>query len=55
MTQDMVGGEPVEGIAGEWVLTLRTWSGAPNRIRTCGLLLRRQTLYPLSYGRAGVN
>ena len=22
---------------------------APNRIRTCGLLLRRQTLYPLSY------
>ena len=24
--------------------------GAPGRIRTCGLLLRRQTLYPLSYG-----
>ena len=23
--------------------------GAPDRIRTCGLLLRRQTLYPLSY------
>ena len=23
---------------------------APGRIRTCGLLLRRQTLYPLSYG-----
>jgi hypothetical protein len=28
--------------------------GAPSRIRTCGLLLRRQSLYPLSYrGRAG--
>ena len=27
-------------------------SGAPGRIRTCGLLLRRQTLYPLSYGGA---
>ena len=26
--------------------------GAPDRIRTCGLLLRRQTLYPLSYGGA---
>ncbi len=26
---------------------------APGRIRTCGLLLRRQTLYPLSYGGAG--
>ena len=26
--------------------------GAPGRIRTCGLLLRRQTLYPLSYGGA---
>jgi hypothetical protein len=25
---------------------------APDRIRTCGLLLRRQTLYPLSYGGA---
>ena len=23
--------------------------GAPDRIRTCDLLLRRQTLYPLSY------
>ncbi len=23
--------------------------GALDRIRTCGLLLRRQTLYPLSY------
>src|SRR5579875_676689 len=27
-------------------------SSAPGRIRTCGLLLRRQTLYPLSYGGA---
>ncbi len=27
-------------------------TGAPGRIRTCGLLLRRQTLYPLSYGGA---
>src|SRR4051794_24759580 len=25
--------------------------GAPGRIRTCGLPLRRRTLYPLSYGR----
>ena len=25
------------------------WFGAPDRIRTCDLLLRRQTLYPLSY------
>ena len=24
-------------------------AGAPGRIRTCGFLLRRQTLYPLSY------
>jgi hypothetical protein len=32
------------------------WSeGAPGRIRTCGLLLRRQTLYPLSYGGAPGN
>ena len=28
------------------------YTGAPGRIRTCGLLLRRQTLYPLSYGGA---
>lgn len=26
--------------------------GAPGRTRTCDLLLRRQTLYPLSYRRA---
>ncbi len=26
-------------------------SGTPDRTRTCGLLLRRQALYPLSYGR----
>jgi hypothetical protein len=25
------------------------FAGAPSRIRTCGLLLRRQPLYPLSY------
>ena len=25
--------------------------GTPDRTRTCGLLLRRQALYPLSYGR----
>lgn len=24
--------------------------GVPGRIRTCGLLVRNQTLYPLSYG-----
>src|ERR1700756_4839944 len=33
-------------------LYLRWSEGAPGRIRTCGLLLRRQTLYPLSYGGA---
>ena len=27
----------------------RGFAGAPSRIRTCGLLLRRQSLYPLSY------
>src|SRR5262249_26633814 len=27
----------------------RDFVGAPSRIRTCGLLLRRQLLYPLSY------
>lgn len=25
--------------------------GAPGRTRTCNLLIRSQTLYPLSYGR----
>jgi hypothetical protein len=25
--------------------------GAPGRTRTCGPLLRKQVLYPLSYGR----
>lgn len=25
--------------------------GAPGRTRTCSLLIRSQTLYPLSYGR----
>ncbi len=29
-------------------------SGAPDRIRTCDLRLRRPTLYPLSYRRAGL-
>lgn len=28
-------------------------SGALDRIRTCGFLLRRQTLYPLSYKGTG--
>ena len=26
-------------------------SGAPDRSRTCNLLIRSQVLYPLSYGR----
>jgi hypothetical protein len=30
-------------------------NGAPDRIRTCDLRLRRPTLYPLSYRRAGAN
>ena len=55
-----------EGIPAEravdWPRTLaETWAaadvrkgcnGAPDRIRTCDLRLRRPTLYPLSYGRA---
>ena len=28
-----------------------TSSGAPDRSRTCNLLIRSQVLYPLSYGR----
>src|SRR3954447_24376111 len=32
---------------------LRGLVSAPDRIRTCDLLLRRQALYPLSYGRRG--
>lgn len=28
----------------------RDFPGVPGRIRTCGLLVRNQTLYPLSYG-----
>src|SRR5690606_21140098 len=32
-------------------LCVSSSGGTPGRIRTCGLLLRRQTLYPLSYGR----
>jgi Protein of unknown function (DUF3309) len=35
-------------IADRWVGV-----GAPDRIRTCDLRLRRPTLYPLSYRRAG--
>jgi hypothetical protein len=32
------------------------WAGgAPDRIRTCDLRLRRPTLYPLSYRRVGSN
>lgn len=27
--------------------------GSPGRTRTCDILLRRQALYPMSYGRAG--
>jgi hypothetical protein len=27
------------------------FSGAPDRSRTCNLLIRSQVLYPLSYGR----
>src|SRR3954470_4643341 len=29
-------------------------ASAPDRIRTCGLSLRRRTLYPLSYGRVSL-
>jgi hypothetical protein len=28
------------------------FNGTPGRIRTCDFLLRRQALYPLSYGRS---
>src|SRR6059058_4144511 len=30
-------------------------TGAPGRTRTCGPLLRRQMLYPLSYGSASLS
>ncbi|CAJ60489.1 hypothetical protein FRAAL1838 [Frankia alni ACN14a] len=30
-----------------------TLLGAPGRDRTCDLVLRRHSLYPLSYGRVG--
>ena len=33
---------------------LRLVSGAPGRYRTCNPCLRRAVLYPLSYGRSGV-
>ena len=32
------------------VLSFQNLTGVPGRIRTCGLLVRNQTLYPLSYG-----
>jgi hypothetical protein len=50
--------EPARYAAGrqhrrEWRSRVTTQtSGAPGRIRTCDLRLRRPTLYPLSYGRA---
>ncbi len=37
---------PFQGGFGQWV-----GFGAPGRTRTCSLLIRSQTLYPLSYGR----
>src|ERR1035441_265474 len=38
----------------EYRIEIYTMSCAPSRTRTCGLLLRRQLLYPLSYrGRPG--
>jgi hypothetical protein len=36
-------------------IRLFTVGGTPDRTRTCGLLLRRQALYPLSYGRSVVS
>ncbi len=33
-------------------LPAKVGNGAPDRIRTCDLRLRRPTLYPLSYRRA---
>jgi hypothetical protein len=35
------------------IVGIRTTENAPGRIRTCGPLLRRQLLYPLSYGGSG--
>ena len=37
---------PFQGGFGQWV-----GFDAPGRTRTCSLLIRSQTLYPLSYGR----
>ena len=40
------------GLSADWVgFTGDLGEGTPGRTRTCGLLLRRQALYPLSYGR----
>ncbi len=39
------------GATGDLDLTSALLRDAPGRIRTCDLLLRRQALYPLSYGR----
>src|SRR6266436_10306921 len=36
-------------------IKLETKDGAPGRTRTCGPLLRRQMLYPLSYGSTSLS
>ena len=38
-----------------FVRNVRGGNGAPGKIRTCGLCLRRAALYPLSYERTTSN
>jgi hypothetical protein len=40
------------GESGGFLSEFPSVDGTPERTRTSGLLLRRQALYPLSYGRA---
>ena len=46
LAQTLAGPMPLTGP----LVAISMLRGTPDRTRTCGLLLRRQALYPLSYG-----